>query len=332
MPAISVLLPARDASATLPACLASLARQTERDWECVLVDDGSRDRTRAVAEAAAAADPRIRVVATPARGLVAALTAGLAHCRGELVARMDADDVMHRMRLAAQRAALDDPELAAVGSRVRVFPRRGLSDGFRAYEHWLNGIDAPARVRAEAFVECPIVHPTLMIRRAVLTGVGYRECGWPEDYDLVLRLLGAGHRLAVLPRRLLGWRDSPGRLTRTGRAYARDRIVACKAAFLAAQFLAGRDEYVLWGYGGTGRALRRALLVHGKRPSHVVEVHPGRLGNRIHGAPVVPPAALAALRETRIVASVAGEAARGLIRATLAGLGFAETEDFVCAA
>ena len=79
---------------------------------------------------------------------------------------------------------------------------------------------------------------------------------------------------------------------------------------------------MLWGYGGTGRALARALRAHGKHPSHVVEVHPGRLGNAIHGAPVVPPAALAELPRLPLVASVAGEAARGEIRAFLATLGW----------
>src|SRR6185295_2722999 len=131
------------------------------------------------------------------------------------------------------------------------------------------------------------------IRHEVLTAVPYRDAGWPEDYDLVLRLLATGHEIGIVPRRLLAWRDTPGRLTRRHAAYRQERIVACKAAFLADGFLAGGDRYVLWGHGGTGRALRRALAAHGKRPSLVVEVHPGRIGNHIGGAPVVAPARLA---------------------------------------
>jgi glycosyltransferase involved in cell wall biosynthesis len=328
-PRVSVLLPARDAGATLPAALGSLRRQTFPDWECIGVDDGSVDGTAAMA----AADPRIAAVTIPRTGLVGALTAGLTRCRGEYVARMDADDLMRRDRLARQVAMLDaSPELAAVGSHVRFFPRRGMTDGLRAYEHWLNDIDSPARVRAEAFVECPVAHPSLMVRRQVLARFGYREPGWPEDYDLVLRLLEAGLDIGVVPRRLLAWRDGPARLTRTHPAYALDRITACKAAFLAAAFLAGDESYVLWGYGGTGRALHRALRRHGKRPTHIVEVHAGRLGNTIHGAPVVPPDALAELSPGRLVASVAGLSARSEIRAHLTALGWVETRDFVCAA
>jgi glycosyltransferase involved in cell wall biosynthesis len=330
---VSVLLPAYDAVATLPACLASLRRQTEPRWECVLVDDGSGDGTGAVAEAAARADPRIRVVERPHGGIVAALTEGLAHCRAPLVARMDADDVMHRDRLASQCAALaTDPSLAAVGCHVRFFPRRAMTDGLRDYERWLRAIDGPARVRADAFVECPIAHPTLVVRREVLAAHPYRDRGWPEDYDLVLRLLESGHAIGVVPRRLHAWRDAPGRLTRTHPAYAQERIVACKATFLAEGFLAGDARYVLWGYGGTGRALRRALATHGLRPTHVVEVHPGRLGNTIAGAPVIPPEGLASLPRGRLVASVAGAEARGLIRGFLTGIGWEELRDFVVAA
>jgi len=330
---VSVLIPAYDAAATLPACLRSLARQTETDWECILVDDGSRDATRAVAEEAARRDARIRVVAIPHGGIVAALEAALAACRAPLVARMDADDVMCRGRLAAQTAALAaDPSLAGVGCHARFFPRRGMTDGLRDYERWLRSIDGPRRVREEAFVECPVGHPTLMIRREVLARLRYRDAGWPEDYDLVLRLLAAGHEIGVVPRRLVAWRDTPARLTRTSPVYAQERIVACKAAFLADGFLAGDEAYVLWGHGGTGRALRRALAAHGKRPSHVVEVHPGRLGNRIDGAPVVAPERLATLPRGRLVASVAGAEARAQIRAFLATVGWQELHHYVVAA
>src|SRR5262249_24409699 len=79
--AVSVLLPAFAAAATLDACLRSIIRQTEARWECILVDDGSTDATPEIARAWAAREPRVRVVHTPHRGLVAALAAGLGECR-----------------------------------------------------------------------------------------------------------------------------------------------------------------------------------------------------------------------------------------------------------
>jgi glycosyltransferase involved in cell wall biosynthesis len=333
LPEISILLTVFDAAATLPACLRSIARQTTRGWECIIVDDGSNDDSLAIERLAAAADGRFRVIGRPHRGLVSALNTGIGHCRGRYVARMDADDLMHRDRLSRQAAALDAaPDLSAVGSHVRFFPRRGLRDGMRSYERWLNAIDSPERVRADAYVECPIAHPTLFIRREALAAFGYRDVGWPEDYDLFLRLYGAGHAIGVVPQRLLAKRCAPERLSRTSPAYAIDRFTACKASFLANSFLARGDRYVLWGHGGTGRALRRALHDHGKAPAAIVELHPGRLGNTIHGAPVIAPPALAEWRHLPLIASVAGGDARSRIRAALARMGYREGIDYVCAA
>jgi hypothetical protein len=89
---------------------------------------------------------------------------------------------------------------------------------------------------------------------------------------------------------------------------------------------------VLWGYGGTGRMLRKALADHGKTPSHIVEVKAGRLGQRIHDAPVIPAGELPALRGARIVVSVARPGPRSEIRQAMAAMGFVEGVDFVCAA
>ncbi len=349
-PRISVLLPVRDAEATLDACIRSLLRQTEQRWECVFVDDGSRDRSRELIQAYCAQDARLRLIAGPHCGIVAALNLGLEACRGEFVARMDADDWMHRERLALQREALEtDPKLAAVGSHVRMHPRPRETHqresalrkrrtevvqrrGRIAYERWLNSIETPEAVAREAFVECPIAHPTLFIRRGTLARFGYRSRDWPEDYDLILRLLMEGERLGVVPKRLLGWCDRPGRLSRTDARYGTERFTECKAAALVHSFLAQHFEYILWGYGETGRTLRRALLAYGRAPSQIVELHPGRIGQRIHGARVVSPDELPALPRRPILVSVAGSEPRRLIRAALDKAGFTEVRDFVCVA
>jgi hypothetical protein len=139
----------------------------------------------------------------------------------------------------------------------------------------------------------------------------------------------------VVPEKLLAWRDGPARLSRTSPAYAQSAFTACKAAFLAEGFLAAHERYALWGYGGTGRSLARALSSRGKRLARVVELHPRRLGQRIHGAPVVPPEALrddASARALPLLVSVAGAGPRSEIRAALAALGYAELRDFLCAA
>ena len=331
-PKVSILLPAHQAEATLDVALRSIARQTHRDWECVVVDDGSTDGTLRLARGHAERDGRFVVVSQRHAGIVGALRAGFERCQGRYVARMDADDIMHRERLALQLGVLDSrPELAVVGCHVRLFPRSRLSERMREYEQWLNSIDGPAAVRAEAFVECPLAHPSLMLRREVLAEHPYRDCGWPEDYDLLLRLIEGGVGVGTVPRRLLCWRDAAERLSRTSPSYGIDRFTDCKAFYLA-RWLGSLGHYVLWGYGRTGRTLGRALAKHGKRPSHIVELHPGRLGQRIMGAPVIAPERLGELEGVRVIASVARAGPRAQVRRALCELGFVEGESFVIAA
>ncbi len=332
-PALSVLLPAYNAAHTLSAALRSVQRQSEPNWQCVVVDDGSTDGTLELAQAAARTDTRIEVMAQPHGGIVSALQAGIAACRAPLIARMDADDLMSRQRLELQCRALEEqPELAAVGCHVRLFPRANLREGRLAYERWLCEMRTPEDVRRERFVECPIAHPSLLIRRALLRELGYRDCGWPEDYDLILRLLEAGHGVGMVPQRLLHWRDAEGRLSRTAAQYAISAFVQCKAEFLARGFLAHGERYVLWGYGDTGKALAEALAQRGKHPAAILELHPRRVGQWIRGVRVVLPGALPSLPRLPLVVSVAGKGPRSEIRNALHSMGFLETRDYVCAA
>ncbi len=333
MPQISVLLPVWNAEATLATALRSLERQTEPDWECLVIDDGSTDRSRSIAESFAKRDPRFRIELRDHAGLIQTLNDGAALCAAPLIARMDADDWMHRKRLARQCSALERaPDLQAVGCFVRIFPRRGMLPGRRRYERWLLGLGDPEAIWRDRFVECPIAHPTLMIQRSRLVELGYRDRGWPEDYDLVLRLLREGPVVGNVAERLHGWRDLPNRLSRTDPHYALERFTDCRAWHLSQDFLRGNQRYILWGHGRTGRALRRALSGLGHEADTIVEVHPRRIGNTIHGAPVIGPDELTTPLPYPMVISVAGPGPRGEIRATLAAMGCEDGVDFVCAA
>lgn len=345
-PRVSVLLPVWNAAPFLMPCLESIARQTERDFECVLIDDGSSDGSLEQARRFAADDPRFRVFAEPHEGLVPSLLKGAEQCRAPLVARMDADDWMRRDRLERQADLLDArPELDATGSFVRLFPRTDLRDGRRRYEDWLLRMDDPETIHKERFIECPVAHPTLMLRRNRLLDLSYRDRGWPEDYDLLLRLLAKGPVVGMVPRRLVGWRDHPGRLSRQGEAYAQSAFTACRSWHLSQQILApaGRraaeasgaapkGDYILWGHGRTGRALRKALAALGHSAHTIVEVHPRRIGQTIGGAPVIAAETLPRVPRLPILVSVAGESPRQNIREALCALSFEEGVDFFFAA
>lgn len=307
------------------------------------MDDGSRDRTRDLLERWAAEDGRVRVLETsPAdRGLVAAVRLAASRARAPLLARMDADDVSLPRRLERQASMLaGNPELAASGAGVRYFPDEEVGPGYRRYQRWLNGLRGPEELRRDLFVECPVAHPTLVVRRSAYRALGgYRDAGWPEDYDLLLRLHRAGMRAANAPEVLLRWRLRPDSLSRTSEAYAPAAFRRCKAHFLAAGFLPEDRIPVVWGAGSVGKRLATALRDAGRPPGAFVDLDPGKIGQEIHGLPVWSPEGFArrfpapgeeagAGGRAYPLAAVGREGARAEIRSWLAAAGWSEPEDF----
>ncbi|MEO1576179.1 MAG: glycosyltransferase, partial [Pseudomonadota bacterium] len=216
-PRVSILLPVHNAYDTLGECLASIAAQTEHRYEVVAVNDHSADASPKLLRDAAAQDERIRVLDRPARGLVGALNAGLADCRAPLVARMDADDVMHPQRLACQLARMtEQPDLTVLATRVELLETDATGDGQREYVRWQNSCVSEQDMANRRYVESPLTHPSVMFRRDDILGAGaYRDGPFAEDYDLWLRLFESGNRIAKVPEVLLQWRDGATRLSRT---------------------------------------------------------------------------------------------------------------------
>ena len=321
-PGVSVVLPVRDAAATLPECLASLAAQTLRDHELIAVDDGSRDASAAILAAAAARDRRLRVITTPARGLPSALNTAVERARAPLLARMDADDIAHPERLAAQRRFLEaHPEVSILGSGVELLAA-APAPGMRAYIDWSNGLLDHSAISDDLYVESPLVHPSVMLRRERLLGLGgYRDFGGPEDYDLWLRAYGAGARFAKLREVLLVWRDAPRRLTRVDPRYHPDRFRELKLAALERHQPEALARVVIWGAGPIGKAWARALRMRGHGIEAFVEVDARKIGKRVHGAPVVAVDQAPASGPALHLAAVGQPGARQRIRAAAARLG-----------
>jgi len=331
MPAVSILLPVRNEERHLPAALASLFRQTFSDWELIAVDDGSTDGTAALLAKAVRRDARVRVIQRPAEGLVPALNAGLAACRASLVARMDGDDICHPRRLERQTAYLAaQPGIGMVACGVRHFPRPQLRGGMAAYEAWQNGLLDHASILRDLYVESPFAHPSVIFRREVVEHVrGYRQRAWAEDYDLWLRLAHCGVRFARLPEVLLFWRDRPDRLTRTAGYCSLAAFRACKAHHLRQGFLRDVSKVSLWGAGTEGKAWRQALMAEGVRVGRWLEVDQRKIGQRIHGAPVV------AIDELRpggdpVLVTVGAKGARQQVRDFATRAGMTEGVDYLC--
>ena len=335
-PRVSVLLPCRDAEAHLPACIESLEAQTLAAWEVVAVDDGSRDGTGELLRDWSRREPRVRVL-RGGDGLVPSLRTAASAALAPLLARIDADDVARPERLERQLSLLDArPGLAACGAGVRYRPRDRVGPGYRRYERWINGLHEPRELRRALFVECPIAHPTLVIRRSAYRALGgYRDAGWPEDYDLVLRLHAAGMRAANLDEVLLEWRLHDDNRSRSHPAYSLEAFLRCKVHFLAEAFLPSDRPLVIWGAGRRGKPLGRAFAEADRVPAAWVELDPARVGERIHGAPVLDPDGFreafptaGAPDDAYVLGAVGAPGAREEIREALAATGRLELRDY----
>lgn len=333
-PMVSVLIPVRDGAAELSATQASLDAQSYRDFEIVVVDDGSRDATPTILARWAADNAAVRCFTVERRGIVAALELGLSKARAPLIARMDADDIAHSQRLSKQvEAFAADPRLDVLGTGFRLFPRNdALGQGMRKYESWLNSLRTHDDVMRNLFVESPLCHPTVMVRSEALRQVGgYRSFDGPEDYDLWLRLARAGMRFAVLPEKLLSWRHSPGRATLTDSRYREEAFFQLKLHHLLAWHLTDVATVSIWGAGQLGKRWARHLRAAGCQIESFIDVDPRKVGQTIHGASVVGLDAIPPPKDdSPILVAVGVERARRQIRQTLLEGGHRELESFIC--
>lgn len=331
-PPVSVVLPVRDGAATLAETLDSLGRQTYADFEVVVVDDGSTDATPEILRTAASADERLRLTTGPAAGVAHAANEAARLARGDLLVRIDADDLARPARLERTvELAAEHPEAGMLASRVAFFPRDVLGPGTLHYEAWLNGLLTHAAIYRNRFVEYPLPNPTVALRREVFDALGgYREGPFPEDYDFFLRAAAAGVGFAKHPDVLLDQREGPHRITKHDPRYGLDRFHALKVEHLAPQLRALGRPLGIVGAGPDGKRWARSLGAQGLAAAWFVDLHPGRIGNEIQGARVLAYADLGRAAGAFFLAAVGRRGGRDEVRASLTAAGLEEERDFLC--
>jgi glycosyltransferase involved in cell wall biosynthesis len=194
----------RNGGAFLAEAVESILGQDFREFEFVIVDDGSTDDTPRQLKKYAADDSRVRLFRQEGVGIVGALNCGMEQARGELIARMDADDFAVKERLGKQVAHLAaNPNCVAVGSRILLIDSDGWPIRQMCEERTHKEIDA-ANLRGGG---AAINHPAVMFRAKTFRDLGgYRaEMIYAEDLDLWLRMAEVGE-LYNLPDVLLHYR------------------------------------------------------------------------------------------------------------------------------
>ena len=208
-PRVSVVLPVYNGEKHLAEAVESILSQTFRDFEFIIIDDGSTDGASDILRRYQQEDDRIRVYPQENRGAVAASNRGCQLAQGEYVARMDHDDVSLPERLARQVAYLEaHPEIGVLGTWIQEIDSRGLKREIR------RKLTMPRVIAWGLCFESCLPNPTVMMRRAVIERIGFygTEALHADDYDLWVRALSVT-QLANIPEVLLRYRVWPGSLT-----------------------------------------------------------------------------------------------------------------------
>ena len=327
---LSVVLPVRDGEQWVARALDSCLAQTLTDFELLVILNGCTDATPEIVSAFAVKDGRVRIVQSPREeGVAGAMAAGVKAATAPMIARMDADDIALPERFESQLRFLNDhPAVGVFSCGVQL--RDSLGQGMQRYVEWVNGLETPEAVDRERFIECPVIQPSLLLRREVIAEAGgYQSKAWAEDHDLFLRMLARGVRFGKVSEVLFQWQDHERRLTRTHEAYAEEQVWRMKAHHLALVPAIRERGAVLCGAGPIGKRLGRLLLAEGIEVRGYFEVNPRRVGERINGVPVAGPQEFGSRwREAVLLSAVGVAGGRERVRTLAREAGYEEGGDF----
>lgn len=206
---------------------------------------------------------------------------GCEFARGAYIARMDADDVARKCRISLQAAFLDrHPDFGAVAGLVNHVGDPETTGGFLRFVEWSNSLLGYREIYNRRFIEAPIVNPTAMWRRETMVQNGlYLSGDFPEDYEMWLRWLDRGVKIAKVPEVVLDWHDSAGRLTRTDPIYSERAFYEIKSRYLA-RFLSKNNPFhphvAIWGASRISRRRAKILEQQGIRIYTYIDTRHGR--------------------------------------------------------
>ncbi len=261
-PLVSILIPFKNTELFLKECLDSIAQQEYQNWEVQAVDDASTDDSYKIVSKYAEKDPRFNVLKNSGNGIIEALSAGFKECKGELITRMDSDDIMAPDKLGTLVELLlnSGKGHVAVG-QVKYFSHRGISDGYARYEQWLNKLTAEGKNYSEIYKECAIPSPCWMVFKEDLLQCGAFEPNrYPEDYDLTFRYYENGLTCIPCQKVVHYWRDYDTRTSRTSEHYAANYFLDIKLHYFLKLEYDPTRPLVIWGAGNKGKTIAKTLL------------------------------------------------------------------------
>lgn len=225
---ISIILPAYNAENTIAETIQSIINQTYKNWELIVINDGSTDSTETVVKSFI--DGRIHYYKNNTnKHLIYTLNRGIDLAMGKYIARMDADDICMPERFEKQVAFMEEnPKVIVCGTQIKYFGTK--SNSFKKLVFPEHDRDLKDML---AMSTC-FAHPSVMLRRDVLieNNVRYDKCFKnAEDYAMWVELMPLGE-FANLPDALLNYRVSDTQISQPSNPQTRKSVIACHKKYL----------------------------------------------------------------------------------------------------
>jgi len=326
---VSILIPFKNTEHFLRECIASIQNQTYSQWEVLAVDDNSSDNSRSILVSIAEKDPRIQILTNKGAGIITALRTGYEASSGSFITRMDSDDIMKPGKISSMVSALQKsgPGGIALG-KVRYFSSRGIRNGYRRYEVWLNNLTHNGTNFEERYKECVIPSPCWMLHKEDLNKCGaFNDDRYPEDYDLAFRMYASGLKCLPCEDVLHLWRDYDTRTSRTSPHYAQNYFLDLKILYFLKLEWDTNRPLVIWGAGNKGKTIAQ-LLKNQKIPFYWVCDNPNKIGKEIYGHMLSPYTVIKKMKRPQSLITVANTKAQKQIRSFLKNDSQKEMTDF----
>jgi glycosyltransferase involved in cell wall biosynthesis len=209
MPKISIVMSVYNGEKYLKESVESILKQTESDFEFIIINDGSTDNTLSLLKQFTLQDPRIKLVTRENRGLIYSLNEGISLAQSSYIARMDADDIAYPDRLEKQLAYMKAYNLVLCGTWAEAIDDVGKNIKEMNYPPKIETIER------FALLHNPFIHPSVIFTKEIINKVGgYRNLFQHiEDYELWSRII-FGYPTGNIPEILLKYRMHINQVTK----------------------------------------------------------------------------------------------------------------------
>jgi glycosyltransferase involved in cell wall biosynthesis len=322
-------MPVKNAMPYLTECIDSILCQSHHLWELIAVNDHSDDGSAELLKQSAQNHGRIKVLDNPGKGIIDALRTAYRHSTGHMITRMDADDIMHtdKLTILVDKLNRHGRGHLAIG-QVQYFSEKGIGDGYKKYEAWLNGLTMTGNNFDDLYRECVIPSPCWMLWREDLEDIGAFDSDiYPEDYDLAFRMYHRGLICIPCQNKIHKWRDHSSRSSRNDDNYSDNRFLNLKVHYFLSHDYDSNRPLVIWGAGKKGKQIVQTIDNH-IRNIHWICDNPNKIGHNIHGHVLASTDLLLKVDNPQIIIAVANAAEQIKIEQLLLDQGRVTMKDF----